>query len=43
MKSHQYTNCKAWMEQPQDAVMTEEKKSGCFCHEACHYGGNNIE
>ncbi len=43
MKSHNYTNVKAWHEQSQVVVMTEEKKSGCFWHKTWHYRDDKKE
>ena len=43
MKQADYSNKRAWFEQPQVALITLEKKSGCFCHRLCHWRGDNME
>lgn len=42
-KSHQYSNVKAWIEQPQVVIMTVEKKSGCFYLKTSHFRVTNME
>jgi len=43
LKDAQYHTSKMWREQPLVAFMTEEKKSGCFCHRPCHFIGQNMK
>lgn len=40
LKSSDYST-KAWTNQPYLAMLTLEKRMGCFCHKKCHYKGNN--
>ena len=42
LKDTHYTNAKMWEQQPLVAHMTDEKKSGCFCHKKCHCRGDNM-
>jgi len=42
-KDANYTTPKMWVQQPLVVLMTNEKKSGCFCHKKCHYRGDNMK
>jgi hypothetical protein len=43
MKSHLYTSTGYWGNVPRVTRMCSEKKSGCFCHNACHFKGSNMQ
>ncbi len=43
MKHPDYTSTTTWQDQPGVALLTVEKKSGCFCHKTCHWRGDNME
>ena len=41
-KSADYTSTIYWSMQPLVAFLTDEKKSGCFCHKECHWMSDNV-